>query len=424
MQSAVVSKLREQEGALIQRGAELETQLGPRHPALAAVRIQLRDMRRLINTELDRIARTAQADYDRAVARERALSSKLDSLKREVLSTDKASVRLNELQRDLDAVRSIYASYLVRSQETREQATINNTDARIITRANPPLQRSWPATTFLLAGVLVAGLGLGAGSALLSESVAPTVLSIGQVETITGAPVAGILPPEARPLRRRRLPAWLPGEAKRTTVSGASDHDPASQIEAVIDLALRRIFGAAPPQDRAYGRSVVVTSGIGDAAERERIARLLAEVAAGFGERVLLVDADLAGNQQSPAAGLLDVLRGERVFDSCAVFRARWQGGFCGEGTPRSTASGRGEQVFARRMLVDARHQFDFVVVNGGAVVENLKAAPLAAAADEVLMVARLNVTPARELVAATEALSVIGCLVTAVLLVDPMARG
>ncbi len=190
-------------------------------------------------------------------------------------------------------------------------------------------------------------------------------------------------------------------------------------------MALRRMFGAEPPsQDRADARSVLVTSGAGDVAERDRIARLLAEVAASLGQRVLMVDADLAGNQQSPAAGLLDVLRGERAFESVLSFGPGGKVAFVAKGRRQSTSSGRVGQVFARRMLADARHRFDLVVVNGGAAVENPKVAPLAAAADEVLMVAKLNVTPAREVVAATEALSVMGCLVTAVLLVDPMARG
>ncbi len=424
MQSALVSKLREQEASLVEREAALESEVGPRFPALVAARSQLRDVRRLIDAELGRIAKAAQARYSRAVASERALAIKFESLKRQTQTIDQDSVRLRDLERDLEAVRSVYASYLVRAQGTREQANVDATNARIITRALPPLQRSWPHTGLLLAGALVAGLGLGAGSALLSESLAPTVLSIGQVETITGALVAGILPPEARPVRRR-LPAWLRGKAKRTAASGPSDHEAASHIEAVIDLALRRMFGAEPPsQDRADARSVLVTSGAGDVAERDRIARLLAEVAASLGQRVLMVDADLAGNQQSPAAGLLDVLRGERAFESVLSFGPGGKVAFVAKGRRQSTSSGRVGQVFARRMLADARHRFDLVVVNGGAAVENPKVAPLAAAADEVLMVAKLNVTPAREVVAATEALSVMGCLVTAVLLVDPMARG
>lgn len=422
MQSAVISELRAQEGTLVQREANLDSQLGPRHPALAAIRGQLRDVRHLIDAQLQRIARSAQADYNAAAARAHVLSLKLDHLKQQTLATDQASIRLHELQRDLNAVRTVYSSYLVRAQEARQQADVDSTNARIITRAFPPLQRSWPPTVLLLVGALITGLGLGAGMALLAESITPTVLSVGQAESLTSAPVVGILPPEAKPVRR--LPAWLPGKTKHAIASGASRYDAAAHSEAVIDLALRRIFSAnPPPPDRAYVRSLLVTSGISDAAARGRVARRLAEVAASLGERVLMVDADLAGNQESPTAGLLDVLRGERAFDSVLYFEPGTNAAFVAKGRRQASSSNRGGHVFARRMLVEARHQFDLVVVNGGAAVENLKVAPLAAAADEVLMVARRNVTPRREIEAATEALSVMGCSVTGVLLVDSIAE-
>jgi uncharacterized protein involved in exopolysaccharide biosynthesis/Mrp family chromosome partitioning ATPase len=427
MRSALISKLREQEAGLVEREAALASQVGPRYPALTAVRSQLRNVRRLIDKELNRIAKAAQANYSGAMASQRALSTKLETLKRQTLSVDRASVHLKELQRDLDAVRSVYANYLVRAQETREQANVNSTDARIITHALPPLKRSWPPTRLLLAGALFAGAGLGAGIALLAESLAPTLLSVRQAQTMTGAPAIGILPPEAKRARRRR---WLGRRPKsaRGAADGEDDdqdQDSASHIDAAAGLALRRLFDAGVrPQERAFVRSVLVTSGRTDAAERDRVAHLLAAVAAKLGERVLLVDADLAGNQQSPAAGLMDVLRGERSFESVVYFEAAGEVAFVPKGRRQSTAKGAVEEVFARRMLIEARRQFDLVVINGGAAAENLVAAPLVAAVDEVLMIATLNATPVQDVMTATQALSIMGCSATAVLLVDSIARG
>lgn len=425
MQSAVISKLREQEAGLVEREAALASQVGPRYPALTAVRSQLHDVRRLIDKELYRIAKAAQANYNRATASERALSTKFETLKRQTLSVDKASIHLKELQRDLDAVRSVYANYLVRVQETREQANVNSTDARIITHALPPLKRSWPPTRLLLAGALFAGLGLGAGIALLSESLAPTLLSVRQAQTLTGAPVIGILPLRTKLARWRQWLGWRSKRASGAAASDGYDQDVTSHIEAAIGLALRRLFDAGSgPQDRAFVRSVLVTSGRADAAERDRVAHLLAAVAASLGERVLLVDADLAGNQQSPAAGLMDVLRGERSFESVVYFEATGDVAFVPKGRRQSTVKSGVEQIFARRMLVEARRQFDLVVINGGAAAENLVAAPLIAAVDEVLMVAELNATPVRDVVAVTQALSIMGCSATAVMLIDSIARG
>lgn len=424
LQSTVIGKLREQEAALVERESALASQVGSRFPALTEVRSQLRDIRQLIDAELNRIAASTEADYSRALATQGALASKLENLKQQTLSTDAAAIHLKELERDLEAVRSVYANYLVRSQETREQANVNRTEARIVTRALPPMQRSWPPTTILLSAALIAGLAFGAGLALLAESLAPTVLSIRQMQTIVEAPVVGVLPAEAKSDRRRRFGGWSPGGIKKT---GPNDQkaSAAARTEVSAALALHRLFEAGPDsKDRISVRSVLVTAGVSDAEECERIADLLAVAAADLGERVLLADADLTGNQESAAAGLLDVLRGERSIDSVVHFEATGKLAYLPKGRRQAAFKGRVGQAFARRMLMEARHRFDLVVVNGGAAAENLMAAPLAAVVDEVLVVGRLDVTPVRDVVAASEALSIMGRSATAALLINSEARG
>ena len=64
---------------------------------------------------------------------------------------------LFSLQRELDTARSVYASFLQRARETGEQASIDTTNARVIPRALPPLQRSWPPLSLLVVG---AGYGV------------------------------------------------------------------------------------------------------------------------------------------------------------------------------------------------------------------------------------------------------------------------
>jgi len=61
LQSSVIAKLREQESTLVQRAAELQSELGPRHPAIAAVGTQLTKVRQLIGTELQRIVMSVNA---------------------------------------------------------------------------------------------------------------------------------------------------------------------------------------------------------------------------------------------------------------------------------------------------------------------------------------------------------------------------
>jgi len=68
-------------------------------------------------------------------------------------------VRLRELERDVEASRDVYQSFLKRSRETEEQESLNTSSARIIGEATVPQRRRFPPAMSLLAMI---GLMLGA----------------------------------------------------------------------------------------------------------------------------------------------------------------------------------------------------------------------------------------------------------------------
>ncbi|TGP66962.1 lipopolysaccharide biosynthesis protein, partial [bacterium M00.F.Ca.ET.227.01.1.1] len=77
---------------------------------------------------------------------------------------------------------------------------------------------------------------------------------------------------------------------------------------------------------------------------------------------------------------------------------------------------------YAQHMLAEARRNFELVIVDGGALIDNLNASPLVAMVDEILLVATLNSTPMRDVTATSQAISVMGRLPTGALLVDEAA--
>ncbi|TCR68562.1 exopolysaccharide transport family protein [Bosea sp. BK604] len=412
MQSAVVAKLREQESTLVQREADLQSQLGPRHPSIAAARSQLAHVRQLITTELERIQQATRADYDRALANEKLLSAKLDGLTQQTQTSDQASVRLRELQRDLEAVRAVYANFLLRAQETREQATIDTTNARIIGRAQPPQQKSWPPLGLLLAGAGGLGLGLGAGIALIREYASPTLLSPKQAEALIGAPVIGLLPPERKP-----------GGKPKSVAGAKAPLPPDAHVDGIAGLALLRLMemrGAAP---RNAARSILLISTDGDSSERLRTALLLADAAADQGERVLLVDADVDKSQESGAAGLLDVLRGECGLDVAIHFESTQDVALMPKGRQKAAPQKVDGRAFASRMLAEASRHFDIVVMDGGVLTQNIKIAPLVATVEHIVLVGQLYVTQQNEIGRVVEAARLMGRTVTAAVLIDSLDR-
>lgn len=399
--SSTISSLRAQEAALVDQIAQLGTGLGPRHPSMIAAQQQLRDLRVLIQRELGRIVTAAETDYERSLANQQALQAKVAALKSKSLDTDQASVRLRELQRDLDAVRTVYANYLQRAQETREQTNVDSTNARIISNAMPALKKSWPPKGLLVFGAVFGGLALGIGMALIAEYLSPTVLSANQMQSAIEAPVLGV----------------LPGRGRRR--SGAA----AQKTDAVAGLALQRIAAATRrPSDWPLVPSILVASSPEDKAQRSRVAWQLANAAAARGRRVLFIDINAGKGQKDPQPGVLDVLRGEYPLDAVSRYAPGSSVALIGRGRPAAVFQEAQALYFAHRMLAEANRSFELVVIDGGALADDLNVLPLVAMADEILLVARLNATPMRDVASTSEAVSVMGRLPTGAMLVDEAA--
>lgn len=409
IQSPVIAKLREQEATLVQREADLQSQLGPRHPSIGAAQSQLVNIRRMIATEIARVEQSVRTDYERAQGNEKLLAGKLEALTRQTQGADQASVRLRDLQRDLEAARTVYANFLLRAQETREQANLDTTNARIISRAQPPQQASWPPTLPLIAAAGMLGLGLGAGIALIREYAAPHLISRAQAEALVGAPVIAVLHPGKPAAKRRwRLRKTPPAPAEARSEAG---------------FALLRLFNA-PDSTATAARSLLLTSVDGDAADRERVTDLLAEAAVQQGERVLLIDADLEKEPEETGPGLMDLLRGESSLEAAIHFGASKDVAMMSGGRRKAPPQKGVGRTFATRMLADASRHFDLVVMDGGSLGRNVRIAPLVGMAEEIVLVARLYGTRQQDIVQAMEAARIMGRSITATILVESGGRG
>jgi uncharacterized protein involved in exopolysaccharide biosynthesis/Mrp family chromosome partitioning ATPase len=159
--SNTMTALRSQLGAALSKEADLLASLGSRHPALGAAQAQVRDARRQIADELSRIARAAKIEYDRAVEAEKQIAQRVAQLTTSQYAAGRASVELRELEREVESSRVVYDAFLRRARETGELAGIDTTNARIISYAMPPLQKSGMSrrTIAMLGGVAGGGLG-------------------------------------------------------------------------------------------------------------------------------------------------------------------------------------------------------------------------------------------------------------------------
>jgi Mrp family chromosome partitioning ATPase/capsular polysaccharide biosynthesis protein len=159
LQSPTIANLRAQYAEARRKYAELSSELGPLHPSLKNMEKQVEDLRRNITEELNRFSQSAKNDLTRARDYEASLNKALDAQKHQSVDLSQASVRLRELERDVEANRNVYQSFLKRSRETEEQETLNTSAARIIGEATAPQRRVFPPAMSLIAMI---GFAIGA----------------------------------------------------------------------------------------------------------------------------------------------------------------------------------------------------------------------------------------------------------------------
>src|SRR4029077_14564846 len=121
--------------------------------------------------EVARIAQSDRAEYERAKADEEMLSRQVDALKNTAVSTNESLVGLRELERDVQASRTVYESFLVRSRETGEQEQVDTKNIRIISRADLPMYRSAPPPSLILGlAAMLLGFASGVGIVIMRDS--------------------------------------------------------------------------------------------------------------------------------------------------------------------------------------------------------------------------------------------------------------
>src|SRR3954470_593570 len=214
LQSPTIANLRAQYADARKKYAEQAGELGPRHPALRQTEKQVEDLKRTINEEIDRFAQSAKNDLTRARDFEASLSRALEAQKRQSVQLSQAAVRLRELEREADASRDVYQSFLKRSRETEEQETLNTSAARIIGEATVPQRRSFPPAMSLFAMI---GFIFGAIAAS-SWFVAAELVFAGAF-----VPAPAPARPNRTPLPRAPEPSRAPETARPQPVSRAPE---------------------------------------------------------------------------------------------------------------------------------------------------------------------------------------------------------
>lgn len=157
LNSQLIQRLRERQVEIQSNMAELSITLLPSHPQIKALQSQLNDYDRQIRSEARKILQGLENDSRVANQQALALERRLEELKVAAAKSNADQARLSELEREADAKAAQLDQLLLSFQEadTRLRAQILPADARIVSRANVPVEPFSPKVT---AGTIVAAL--------------------------------------------------------------------------------------------------------------------------------------------------------------------------------------------------------------------------------------------------------------------------
>jgi polysaccharide biosynthesis transport protein len=400
VQSQTLTPLRAQYAEIMRREAEQMTTLGARHPAVIEIQAQAARLRRVIAEEISRISLATRSDYERARANEETLTRSLTALSREAMTTNEALVQLRELERDVQAGRAVYESFLVRARETGEQQTLDTKNVRVISKADVPLRRSWPPSNLILAiGALVLGLAAGTGLTLWKSD-------------------GGGAPPPSRSRTRIAEPPQAPAPANHypmlavVPTGGDSKGWSGSQDGGSrVASEMRRALDVIRANHTGKGAPCILIVAPYDSSGTAAVALHLA-LAVAATQRVLLIDADVHERTLSALcprqseAGLVDVAAGHKILSEVVIRDERTNINILSFVSPKSRRLGKMKDEDIKSVF-DQTKRFDAVIVAAGGHDSDPSTRFFAGVVDHVLLIVKPGQDGDREIEQAVDALGI-----------------
>jgi polysaccharide biosynthesis transport protein len=281
-----IAKLRDQYRELAAKADQIQAIVGPTHLAVIKLRNQMTDLRAAIREEEKRVADTSLSDYQIAATKEREIASTVAQSVGQVETNSQAQITLRELENSADALRTLYNGFLQKFKEitTVQSQNIPIQSASIISRATPPLHKSFKKAAAILAGSVFFGLFLGAGTAIAREWAAGVFRSPKGVEQVTN--LHCLVLPKIKAKREEK---------------GSLFAKPMPVEEFVLDApysrfteTLRGVKALIKTAEHERGAKVIgVVSSVSKEGKTTVAANLAALMIASSGARTLIIDADL-----------------------------------------------------------------------------------------------------------------------------------
>lgn len=204
-QSRLIQRYRSQLGELSAQRATLAATVRDNHPALVRVDKQITDTNANLKSEARRIVDATSTDLKSASDQVTSLTSEVRGLEARLVVQSREQVKLRQLEREAQARRALYESFLGRMQETSEQVDLQEANARVLTPAEPPLYAEAEAKRATILASLILGSILGAGIIFLLEKLNNTFRSPTELADHTREKLLGVIPQSRSAANRKTV---------------------------------------------------------------------------------------------------------------------------------------------------------------------------------------------------------------------------
>jgi exopolysaccharide transport family protein len=194
LSSQLIKNLREQESEVRRSLGEMTNRYGERHPLIINKKEELRGLMGKIGEEVSKIVKGLANEVEIAKAKENSLEGELKRIETRADQGNSAEVTLHQLERESQSNKTLYEGFLTRFKQVNEQQGMQETDSRIVARAEAPLETSFPnKPLFILLGI-IGGFAFGVVAAFLIEYFDRGFRGMPQIEEYLGLTALGMVP--------------------------------------------------------------------------------------------------------------------------------------------------------------------------------------------------------------------------------------
>ncbi len=409
-ENSTVEQLKVQYYLELNKLAELETEIGPRHPKYLAQKKKVDDLYAAIGREARLTIKSIEEKYKATKAAEVAYAAEVERYKQEAFALGPKAVDYNRLTR---RQRSNERKYDIVLERLRTSDLTGRLDTINVRPLDPAVAAKSPVRPNMRRNVIVAtaiALFLGIGLAILLDFLDRTVKSAEDIESATNAPLLGVIPSlediSAEPENLRVRDMYV-AENPTSRVAECCRSIRTNIMFSGADRELRTLVVSSPnPRE---GKTTTVM--------------YLGTTMAQSGQRVLVIDSDMRrprlhqSTGVSRGRGLSNLVLREADFDD--VIKSTDVPNLyvlpCGP-TPPNPAELLMTNAF-HETLAELEKRFDRILLDSPPLLAVTDAVVLAQQADGIIMVAKAGKTIRDDVARAARQLSDVKLGITGVVL-------